>query len=188
MGALFLVTFVRTCGPTHKHLWLGLNYDEVPPDLSILPKLASLGLEMTSDEIVERLGEDLDEWFATALPTCVALERLTIMTESEVGYHLDRTPQRLLTAPEVAAALPATLKRIDFDVLPKEGELEAVLSNVKGVQVISMPRQVRSDMRMRKITLLTFFSPAQTGDFPWLEFCRQRGIEVVETDMDEWPV
>lgn len=140
-GALFLKPFLRACGPTLKRLWLGINFDDVP-DLSMLPRLESLGVEMRSDETVKEFGETLDDWLATTLPTCVALQEFAITTP-EVGYSLDRTALGLFATPRVAAALPATLKRINFDMLPKEGELEAALSNNKSVQVIGLPSHVR---------------------------------------------
>lgn len=99
-----LRTFLRACGPTLKHLRLGLNYNDVP-DFSILPNLATLGVHMS-----DRDGEQVDDrsvsaWFTVALRTCVALERLTIET-NYVGLPLPKTPQGLLAMPEVAAADP----------------------------------------------------------------------------------
>ena len=89
-----------------------------------------------------RKGESLDAWFATALPTCPALERLWILTGGGVGYKLRRSPQQLLAMPEVAAALSATLKRINFDMPPHDGELEAALKKNKSVQVVGIPSEV----------------------------------------------
>ncbi|KWU45502.1 hypothetical protein RHOSPDRAFT_32803 [Rhodotorula sp. JG-1b] len=131
----FVRPFLRACGPTLKHLWLGRHYDDVPY-FSILPSLVSLGVEMT-DGIVGVWGESLGHWFTTALPTCVTLKRLTISTNSKNRNLLRTTPLGMLALPRVAAALPATLKRIDFNMALEEGELEAVLSNQSSVQVIS---------------------------------------------------
>lgn len=115
----------------------------------MLPRLESLCVEMRAIDWNGDLSDSLEAWLRTALPTCTTLERLTIKAIKD-GATLRKTPQGLLAVPEIAAALPATLKRIDFDVLPKEGELEAVLSNNKSVQVIGMPREVRPIPRLAR--------------------------------------
>ena len=76
---VFLRPFLRACDPTLKHLRLGVNYDDVP-DFSILPNLVTLGVHMSDREGEQVDGRSLREWFTVALPTCVALERLTIET------------------------------------------------------------------------------------------------------------
>ncbi|KWU46511.1 hypothetical protein RHOSPDRAFT_31969 [Rhodotorula sp. JG-1b] len=174
-GNAFLTPFLRACGPTLKCFSLGISYDEVW-DLSTLLKLASLIVRMRSGltvgmrsgltgETPEEAAETFVEWLAAVLPTCHALEHLRIVTTYE-GHQPHRTAASLLAVPEVAAVLPATLKRIDLDMLPNKGELEAALSKNNSLQVIGMP--------------------TQEGDSPWLEFCRQRGITVVNPDMDPW--
>lgn len=165
-GHVFLTPFLRACGPTLKYLYL-ISYDDVW-NLSMLPKLASLTVRMRSgqtDETPEEAAETLVAWLAAVLPTCHALEHLGFDTTYRV-HQPHRTPASLLAVPELAAVLPATLKRIDFDMSPRKGELEAALSKNNSVQVIGMP--------------------TQQGDSPWLEFCRQRGITVVDSDMDAW--
>lgn len=142
---VFLMPFLRACGPTLERLSLGVDFDYVR-DLSTLPKLATLSVTMTSDYTFERVGETLDEWLATILPTCHALEHLRI-SAFYVGDELHRTPAGLLAVPEVAAALPSTLKRIDFDMPPRKGQLEAALSKNNSVQVIGMPTLVRPNSR-----------------------------------------
>ncbi|KAG0666928.1 hypothetical protein C6P46_003638 [Rhodotorula mucilaginosa] len=119
MGNVFLQPILHACGATLRHLNLGVIWGDVR-DLSMLPNLLSLTIGMRSDDEAdetEEFGETMDAWLAEVLPT---------------------PPQRLLAAPEVAAALPATLKRIDFDMALEEGELEAVLSNNSSVNVIGM--------------------------------------------------
>ena len=88
-------------------------------------------------------------------------ERLTIDTDYVGGELTDtsRPPQRLLAAPEVAAALPATLKRIDFDMALEEGELEAVLSNNSSVNVIGMDGMVRPLSELHQDALVHCHSP-----------------------------
>ena len=120
---------------------------------------------MTSDYTVEAIGETLDEWLATILPTCHALEHLRI-SAVYAGWELDRTPAGLLAVPEVAAALPATLKRIDFDRPPREGQLEAALSKNNSVQVIGMPTEVRpdsADLQKAFVDLSKPFPSVRTG-------------------------
>lgn len=76
---VFLRPFLRACGPTLKHLRLGLNFDDVL-DFLILPNLVILGVYMSDREGEQVDGQFLSAWFTVALPTCVALERLTIET------------------------------------------------------------------------------------------------------------
>ena len=54
-GDVFLTPFLLACGPTLKCLSLGINYEDVW-DLSMLPKLASLTVEMRSGEPSKRLA------------------------------------------------------------------------------------------------------------------------------------
>ena len=173
-GNVFLQRILHACGPSLKHLNLGVIWGNVR-DLSMLPSLASLTVYMKSDDEVEETGETLDAWLAEVLPTCTALERLDIDTP-EVGHKLRRSPQRLLAEPEVAAALPTTLKRIDFNMALKEGELEAVLSNNSSVKVISMLWMVRPISALHKMLLFTTFYHAQPDSAR--DFCRERGITV----------
>ena len=133
----FLRPFLRACGSTLTQLWLGENFNAVP-NLSILPRLVSLVVQMSDRDAASMEGGSLGAWFATALPTCTALERLTITT-TYAGYSLLGSPQGLLAVPEVAAALPSTLKRIDFDMAPFDGELEAALRENTSVQVVGIP-------------------------------------------------
>lgn len=133
---------------TLKHLRLGLNYDDVP-DFSILPNLVTLGVYMSDRDGEQVDGRSLSEWFTVALPTCVALERLTIET-NYAPLPRPETPQGLLAIPEVAAALPATLKRIDFDTPPHDGEIEAALKDNKSLRVLGIPSEVS---HARRITL-----------------------------------
>ena len=163
-GDVFLMPFLRACGPTLERLSLGVWFDHVR-NLSTLPKLTTLSVIMTSDYTVEAIGETLDEWLATILPTCHALEHLRI-SAVYAGWELDRTPAGLLAVPEVAAALPATLKRIDFDRPPREGQLEAALSKNNSVQVIGMPTEVRpdsADLQKAFVDLSKPFPSVRTG-------------------------
>jgi hypothetical protein len=162
---VFLRPFLRACGPTLKHLRLGLNFDDVL-DFLILPNLVILGVYMSDREGEQVDGQFLSAWFTVALPTCVALERLTIETNYAL-LPLPKTPQGLLAIPEVAAALPATLRRIDFDTPPHDREIEAALKNNRSVRILGIPSEVSP---ARRITVL--LAQDSLVDFPVCCLCR----------------
>ncbi|TKA53829.1 hypothetical protein B0A53_03619 [Rhodotorula sp. CCFEE 5036] len=112
------------------------------------------------------LGLDAHTW--KGLQMCPALRHLSIAVMSldkgvpaaspSLSLRLETLDFNWLwvNKMEVAAALPATLKRIDFDMALEEGELEAVLSNNSSVNVIGMDGM---------------------PDSAW-DFCRKRGITI----------
>ncbi|GAA5957492.1 hypothetical protein JCM8115_001337 [Rhodotorula mucilaginosa] len=128
------------------HTWKGLQMCPALRHLSIAVMSLDKGVPAASPSLSLRL-ETLDfNWDLSMLPNLLSL---TIGMRSD--DEADETEEF-----EVAAALPATLKRIDFDMALEEGELEAVLSNNSSVNVIGMDGM---------------------PDSAW-DFCRKRGITV----------
>ncbi|GAA5959093.1 hypothetical protein JCM8115_005634 [Rhodotorula mucilaginosa] len=180
---------------------VSIHSDDDFPDLEPPPgsiRMMPHDLMQLVYTVFPRLEKDLildaDTW--TSLQTCSALRKLSIETNSFEGgipaippvlpFRLETLevydtyqinwevvflrpflhPQGLLAIPEVAAALPATLRRIDFDTPPHDREIEAALKNNRSVRILGIP--------------------SERGDRPWLDFCHQRGIAVVEPDFGTW--